>query len=209
MTTCSAACSLATEERPSPGTGSPAPRPRPAPTAHYRTRHQLQALRHPREQDLAQSLCPPPQHTCPLLTRLTSHQAAAQPAACLPQSPCALFRGSLLPCCSWLPCRGSWEHSLALRGRSPISFRQAPMADLAAAVWSVQGKLRSQHVCPPSSVTGWVSQSLLPHPTENPAPGWLSPLAGQQEVDGVGSTHFAALPWDETDGRYHPSRVRS
>lgn len=30
MTTCSAACSLATEERPSPGTGSPAPRPRPA-----------------------------------------------------------------------------------------------------------------------------------------------------------------------------------
>lgn len=87
MTTCSAACSLAIEEQPSPGTGSPAPRPRPAPTAHYRTRHQLQALRHPREQDLAQSLCPPPQHTCPLLTRLTSHQAAAQPAAHLPQSP--------------------------------------------------------------------------------------------------------------------------
>lgn len=79
MTTCSAACSLATEERPSPGTGSPAPRPRPAPTAHYRTRHQLQALRHPREQDLAQSLCPPPQHTCPLLTRLTSQLAATWP----------------------------------------------------------------------------------------------------------------------------------
>lgn len=184
MTTCSAACSLAIEEQPSPGTGSPAPRPRPAPTAHYRTRHQLQALRHPREQDLAQSLCPPPQHTCPLLTRLTSHQAAAQPAAHLPQSPSspgALFCRSLLPCCSWLPGRRSWEHSLALRGRSPISFRQAPMADLAAAVWSVQGMLRSQHV-PHQSVTGWVSRSLLPHPTENPATGWLSPLVGQQEV---------------------------
>lgn len=37
MTTCSAACSLATEERPSPGTGSPAPRPGPAPPPLHTT----------------------------------------------------------------------------------------------------------------------------------------------------------------------------
>lgn len=127
ITTRSAACSIATEEQLSPGTGSPAPRPLPAPTAHYRTRHQLQALLRGTQGSRisAQSLCPPPEHTCPILTRLTSHLAAARPAAHLPQS-CsslgALFCGSLLRCCSWLPRRGSWEHSLALRGPSPISF---------------------------------------------------------------------------------------
>lgn len=44
MTTCSAACSLATEERPSPGTGSPAPRPGPAPPRpHCTLPHQAPA----------------------------------------------------------------------------------------------------------------------------------------------------------------------
>lgn len=46
ITTRSAACSIATEEQLYPGTGGPAPRPLPAPTAHYRIRHQLQALLH-------------------------------------------------------------------------------------------------------------------------------------------------------------------
>lgn len=53
----------------------------PPPHPHCTLPHQLQALQHPREQGLAQSLCPPSQHTCPLPTRLTSHVAAACPAA--------------------------------------------------------------------------------------------------------------------------------
>ncbi|ERE91996.1 hypothetical protein H671_1g0545 [Cricetulus griseus] len=50
----------------------PSPPP-PHTTAPAAGSAQLQALRlpHPREQDLAQPMCPP-QHTCPLPTRLTS-----------------------------------------------------------------------------------------------------------------------------------------
>lgn len=42
----------------------------------------------------------------------------------------ALFCGSLLFCSSLLPWRGSWKHFLALRGPSPISFWQVPLAGL-------------------------------------------------------------------------------
>lgn len=87
MTTRSAACSLVSEEQ----LAIPwdwKPRSQAPPRPHCTLPHQApaagSALRHPREQDLAQSLCPPPQHTCPLLTRLTSHLAAARPAARAP-----------------------------------------------------------------------------------------------------------------------------
>lgn len=85
MTTHSAACSLAIRGAAfPPGTGSPASRPPPpAPPRH--TTAPAAGSAAPREQDLAQSLCPPPQHTCPLPTRLTSRLAAARPAAHLPR----------------------------------------------------------------------------------------------------------------------------
>uniref|UniRef100_A0A8C8USE0 Uncharacterized protein n=1 Tax=Peromyscus maniculatus bairdii TaxID=230844 RepID=A0A8C8USE0_PERMB len=63
--------------------GLEAPLPGPS-HPHCTGPHQLQALWLPQEQDLAQSLSPPPQHTCPLLTGVTSHLGAACPDAHLP-----------------------------------------------------------------------------------------------------------------------------
>lgn len=60
----------------------PGPSPPHRTLPHQAPAAELLALPHPREQ--AQSLCPPPHHTCPLPTRLTPHLAAARPAAHLP-----------------------------------------------------------------------------------------------------------------------------
>lgn len=52
------------------------------------------------------------------------------PCCALPWRRCSLgsfFCRSLLLCCSWLPCVGSWEHSLALKGPSPISIQTSPI----------------------------------------------------------------------------------
>lgn len=75
----------------------------PPPHPHCTLPHQLQALRHPREQGLAQSLCPPSQHTCPLPTRLTSHLAAACPAALYPGDVALWALSFAGPFCSAVP----------------------------------------------------------------------------------------------------------
>lgn len=111
MTTCSAACSLATEERPSPGTGSPAPRPRPAPTAHYRTRHQLQALLHPPTGFGSVPVPSSPTHLPP--PDKVNFPPSRSPACCVPpseplalSSPGALFRGPSCPAVPGFPVEG-------------------------------------------------------------------------------------------------------
>lgn len=102
----------------------------PPPHPHCTLPHQLQALRHPREQGLAQSLCPPSQHTyLPSPDKANFPLSRSLPCCALPWRCCSLgsfFCRSLLLCCSWLPCTGSWEHSLALKGPSPISIQTNP-----------------------------------------------------------------------------------
>ena len=71
------------------------------------------------------SLHPPPHTHLPSPAKANFPFSHSLACGHLPYTHCSLSTlicWSLLPCCSWNPLRGSWEHSLALRDPSPISF---------------------------------------------------------------------------------------
>lgn len=127
MTTRSAACSLAITGAASPGTGSPASSPLSTPSAHYRTSCRSAA---PTGAGFGSVPVPSFPIHLPSPDKANFPLSRSLPCCALPWRRCSLgsfFCRSPLLCCSWLPCVGSWEHSLALKGPSPISIQTSPI----------------------------------------------------------------------------------